>query len=374
MNFSFWEQQTFFKDIDFAVIGSGVVGLNAAIALKSNQPNAKVVVFERGLLPSGASTKNAGFACFGSVSELLENLKTYSENEVFSLVERRYKGLQKLRSILGDADMDFQHNGGHEVFIDEDLYQKCEDAIPYFNKNLASIVGKDVFSSADSHIESLGFQGVKHLIFNAYEGQIYTGKTMQALIAHARNLGIEILNGIKIESVEDLHTHSLLHLDANTSIKVKAAVVATNGFAKQLLPELDLAPGRGQVLVTKPIENLKLKGIFHYDAGFFYFRNIGDRILLGGGRNLDFKAEETTEFGLTDLVQNELHRLLEEVIIPNQAYQIETKWSGIMGFGTQQAPIVKKVSDTIFCAVKMQGMGVALGSLVGEEVAELVLA
>jgi hypothetical protein len=30
------------------------------------------------------------------------------------------------------------------------------------------------------------------------------------------------------------------------------------------------------------------------DQGYYYFRNIGDRIL--GGRNLDFDVENTTEF------------------------------------------------------------------------------
>jgi gamma-glutamylputrescine oxidase len=29
--FSFWESQTYFKQVDLLVIGSGIVGLNAAI-------------------------------------------------------------------------------------------------------------------------------------------------------------------------------------------------------------------------------------------------------------------------------------------------------------------------------------------------------
>ena len=33
-NFSFWETQTYFKNIDLIIIGSGIVGLNAAISFK----------------------------------------------------------------------------------------------------------------------------------------------------------------------------------------------------------------------------------------------------------------------------------------------------------------------------------------------------
>ena len=69
MELSYWEKQSYFGNIHLLIIGSGIVGLNAAIAFKTKYPQAKVVVAERGLLPLGASTKNAGFACFGSVSE-----------------------------------------------------------------------------------------------------------------------------------------------------------------------------------------------------------------------------------------------------------------------------------------------------------------
>ena len=77
-NLSYWEQNTWLNDIDVAVVGSGIVGLCCAIRLKERFPEKKIVVFERGQLPSGASTKNAGFACFGSTSELLDDCLLYT--------------------------------------------------------------------------------------------------------------------------------------------------------------------------------------------------------------------------------------------------------------------------------------------------------
>ncbi len=373
MNLSYWEQQTYFSNISVAIIGSGIVGLNAAIQLKSHNPKAVIQVFERGVLPSGASTKNAGFACFGSVSELLSDLDKYSENEVFTLVERRWRGLQKLRQILGDNAIQFENYGGYELFDKEDFYTKCADKIAMLNQHLAEIVGKNVYQIADKKINEFGFEQIKHLIFNAYEGQIHTGMMMKALIEKARNMGVEILNGVCIQSIHQTEKGVDLLLHDGTIIKAQQTLVTTNGFAQQLLPELDVVPGRGQVIVTKPIPNLRLKGTFHYDEGYYYFRNIDGCILLGGGRNLDFEAEATTDFGFTKLVQDKLQQLLSEVILPNQPVDIQTRWSGIMGFGSQQAPIVKQVSEHVFCAVKMQGMGVALGSLVGEEVAQLII-
>ncbi|WP_449435744.1 NAD(P)/FAD-dependent oxidoreductase [Pedobacter steynii] len=150
-------------------------------------------------------------------------------------------------------------------------------------------------------------------------------------------------------------------------------MLCTNAFVKDLLPSLDVVPGRGQVIITKPIKDLKVKGTFHYNKGYYYFRNIDGRILLGGGRNLDFKTEETTEFGLTELVQNELKKLLSDVILPDTFYEIEQSWSGIMAFGSAIDPIIKEIKPNIFCAVRCNGMGIAMGTQTGEDAARLVM-
>ena len=129
MNLSFWEKSTFFAEIDVAIIGSGLVGLNAAITLKALRPSWKIVVLEKGVLPSGASTRNAGFACVGSPSELLDDLTYQTENEVFRVVEKRWKGLEKLLNRVGEDALDFQKNGGYELFLEKDrsLYQRSRE-------------------------------------------------------------------------------------------------------------------------------------------------------------------------------------------------------------------------------------------------------
>jgi len=72
-------------------------------------------------------------------------------------------------------------------------------------------------------------------------------------------------------------------------------------------------------------------------------------------------------------VKKQLTTYLNEMILPGQNVAIDYWWSGIMGFGDDISPIVKQVEPNVFCAVRCNGMGVAMGSLVGEEVAELAL-
>lgn len=100
--------------------------------------------------------------------------------------------------------------------------------------------------------------------------------------------------------------------------------------------------------------------------------NIGNRVLFGGGRNLDLEGETTTEFSTTDLIQNQLETYLREVILPNHPFEIDHRWSGIMGMGEQRSPIVKQLSENVYCGVRLTGTGIAIGSIVGEELADLL--
>ncbi|MBD1396897.1 FAD-binding oxidoreductase [Pontibacter sp. JH31] len=376
MELSFWEKETWFSDVDVLIVGSGIVGLNAALHLKTRQPSLKVMVAERGLLPTGASTRNAGFACFGSPSELLDDLSHHSESDVFALVERRWKGLQRLRQNLGDEAIDFHRWGGYELFEERhsELYAQCLEQLPYLNRQLQQVTGEQsVFRLADHKISNFGFRHVPHLIESTAEGQIDTGKMILALTQKVQAMGVLLLHGLEVESLQEENQGITALTNQGIAIPARAALVATNGFARQLLPQLQIMPARAQVLITKPIPGLRIKGTFHYDQGYYYFRNIGDRVLFGGGRNLDFKTEETTELGLTELVQHRLDELLKEVILPDTPYEVAQRWSGIMGVGPEKTTLVQAVSEHVCCAVRMGGMGVAIGSLVGEEGADLVL-
>ena len=369
MNLSFWERNTWFSNVDYTIVGSGIVGLNTALRLRSRFPESKILVLERGALPLGASTKNAGFACFGSLSEIIDDLETLSEQDVLDLVEKRWNGLKLLRKTLGDEAIDYKCFGGYELFLDNNnSFNDCLEKMSNVNDLLRPIFDHDVFSVKT---DPFNFAQInKQLLFNPFEAQIDTGKMMHSLIKKATNANILILNN---QTVID-YNESQQHVDVSLpdySFKTKKLLFATNGFAAKLTNNL-VRPARAQVLITKPIEGLHIKGTFHLDKGYYYFRNIGNRILFGGGRNLDFEGENTSEFGETEIIQNRLDKLLKEMILPNTDYEIDHRWSGIMGLGESKKPVVKQVSEFVYCGVRLGGMGIAIGSSVGVDLADLV--
>lgn len=368
MNLSYWEIKSWFSNIDFLIVGSGIVGLSTALSLRKKHPTSKIVIIEKGIFPNGASTKNAGFACFGSLSEIINDLENHTEKEVIDLVHNRWKGLNLLRNNLGDKHIGFKQFGGFEIFNSDKEFENCFKNKSKINELLQPVFKENVFSFISNNF---GFNSVNEkLAFNKFEGQIDTGMMMQTLLKKAYQNNIQIINATEVTRISD-HANVTVQLNNKFEFDCKKVFIATNGFANSLLNEA-IKPARAQILITKPIHNLSIKGTFHLDKGYYYFRNIDNRILFGGGRNLALETEETTEFGQTTLIQNKLEELLKTTILPNTKFEIEHRWSGIMGIGNQKQTITKSISNNVFCGIRLGGMGVAIGSLIGEELASLL--
>ncbi len=370
MNLSYWEHKHWFSNVDFTIIGSGIVGLTCALNLQKRYKKARILVLERGMLPNGASTKNAGFACFGSLSEILHDLNTHTTDEVIQLITKRYQGLQLLRQLLGDHKIDYFNTGGYELFTKNDtlLFEQCMSSMKEINSLLYPIFNDHVFSTCQN---IFNFKQIEPTyIFNRFEGQIDTGKMMETLLYKVQKSGVKILNNCEVLGVND--TTSTVTIETkNFSFSTNKAFIATNGFASQLGIK-QVKPARAQILITDPIPNLKIKGTFHLDRGYYYFRNIDQRILLGGGRNLDIEGEETTTIAQTPLIQQKLEEILHHTILPDSTITIQHRWSGIMGVGIQKNTILKPLSTNLFCGVRQGGMGIAIGCLVGKELSDFV--
>lgn len=368
--FSYWERESFFN-YGHIVIGSGITGLSTAIELRALYPADRILVLERGMISSGASTRNAGFACMGSVTELLADLQVMEENEVVNLFAERKKGLEILRQRLGDERIGYSANGSYEL-IDTGA-KEALNKIDYLNELLLPVNNQPSFRLANEKIISFGFneQYTAALIENTCEGELHTGKMMRALTDYALQQGIEIKTGAQVLRYEEEGNGVMVQLAGGIQLHCKTLNLCTNAFTKQLLQDVDITPGRGQVLITEPIEGLKLKGVFHMDEGYYYFREIDGRVLIGGGRNLDFEGEVTTDMMVTERIQNSLEEKLREIILPGVKFEVSQRWAGIMAFGATKQPIIKAFSDRVFGAFRMGGMGVALGSRVAQQLADL---
>jgi glycine/D-amino acid oxidase-like deaminating enzyme len=365
---SYWEKQSLLQ-YDYIIAGSGIVGLSTAISLREAQPEARVLVLEKGVLPTGASTKNAGFACIGSLTELLVDLRDMPAADVLSLLELRWKGLQALRHRVGDQNMDYRENGSYELIGEQELPALSE--IDRMNALLRPLLGGDAFTWVPNEF---GFSAdyVKGLIRNNYEGELHTGKMMRRLIDLALFYGVEIKTGCTISGIVEKEDAINVWV-GEYAFEARQLGICTNAFTKDLMPDLDVVPGRGQVLITDPIPGLPFKGIYHMDEGYYYFRELEGRVLFGGGRNMDFAGERSTAFELNPGIHTELENRLRDIILPGFSFNIADRWTGIMAFGQNRQPVIRRHSARIALGVRMGGMGVAIGTAIGAQLADILI-
>lgn len=374
---SIWEKETFFAHKNIIIAGSGLVGLWSAYYLKKSAPHAKVMILERGIVPTGASTRNAGFACIGSATELLADARKNGEQSMLEIVAMRYEGLQRIKKLFGNKEIDFEKYGGYELITDTQYtrLKQLKNDLGWLNITLRkAIKDQKTFRVADKKIKNFGFKQTSHLIEARGEAQLHSGKLLQALLRKVQSMGVTVMTQTEVKGYEKVNGKISVQTNLPVSLTTDQLLICTNGFANQLLPKIDVIPVRGQVLVTSPIKKLPFKGAFHFDEGYYYFRNLSNnRVLLGGARNKALQEENSNELVTTDFIQQELERFLKDVILPKQKYTIEHRWSGIMGMGSDKFPIIKRAEKNVYCAVRMSGMGVALAPVVGDIVARQML-
>ncbi len=364
---SFWEKSSLLE-ADIAIVGGGLVGLSVASSLKEKFPSKNVTIFERSALPYGASTRNAGFACFGSLTEVLSDIDTMGSEAARELLFQRWMGLQITRKRLGDEAIGFLPAGGYELVeseidFEEDVYK--------VNQLIADFIPDYITSCNDEKLR-LGIVAAGDLYSMKDEGQVNTGALMKAMEHYALQLGVIIRTGCEVVNVESDSLKIKDRFRGEIDFKADKIFVCNNAFATSLLPEVDVKPGRGQVFITHPISGLPFNGNLHVDEGFYYLRNVGDRLLFGGGRNIDFQTEETLEFTLNNAIQKALEDKLKVLFGQDFHFEIDQRWSGIMAFGEDKLPIVKHLYDNVYVAAKMGGMGIALAGFIGEEIAEIM--
>jgi glycine/D-amino acid oxidase-like deaminating enzyme len=199
-------------------------------------------------------------------------------------------------------------------------------------------------------------------IFHPHDASLQPARFVRRLAAAAAAAGVDIREGSRVVALDELEAEHV--------------VIATDGYGRGLLPELDetIWPARGQVVATEPLRE-RLFAYPHYARqGFDYWQQLGDgRIVLGGFRDFSILSELTDEEATTPVIQDALSSFLRELVgyDPPIAY----RWAGIFGLTQDFLPLVGPVPgrDGVWVAGGYSGHGNVLGLACGELVAKAIL-
>lgn len=352
---SFWEKDAWLNTTDLIIVGGGIMGASTALFYKQKNPDHEVILVDRGVTPIGASTRNAGFTCIGSMSEHLADIEIAGMPTVINRIERRWNGLNLLRSIMGEGNIGYENTGGFEIFTNTILFERCIEHVEQMNKRLYNRLDeKDVYTVRSHN----GYPA----IFNRLEGAIHSGKLMRALHNRISKLGVRTFWNSNVISAEP----GLVRFESGLEIDAKKVALTVNGFASQITG-LNVKPCRGYIFVTNPIDNLQWKGTFHHNQGYVYFRNVGDQLLLGGARDVAIEEETTAQFGFNEKIRKWLMNFSDTVLKLPKGWSIDQEWSGIMGMTENKEPIIKEIKPGVFAAAGLSGMGIAIGMQVAKD-------
>jgi gamma-glutamylputrescine oxidase len=366
-----WWEKSYWKNIDVVIAGAGITGLQVADAVKRRNPDLRVIVLDRDPLALGASSRNAGFACFGSLTEFIDDIARGGEAAALELAEKRYRGLQRLRAKMGDEAIGFQQSGSLEIFTDSHKEQEALARLDAVNLLFQEITGNKETLRPES-TAALGMRATTTGIRNVSEGLVESDKLLKALRIRAIEAGVEVYGGMEITEL-DRAGAELEIFAGRHAIRTRQIVWCTNAWAGKFLPFDSHAPARGQVLVTRPVEGLTLNGAYFFNAGYTYFRTLNEqRLLLGGFRDADPESENTFSLQTGGRVWSALEAFLREVIFPGRSIEIDLAWAGTMSMGLHRAPRVERVDAQQVVCAGMSGMGVALAAEVAEDAARIV--
>ena len=334
---------------EVAVIGGGVTGCSCALTLA--QRGVRVRLHEAREIAGGASGRNGGFALRGATPPYDEARRLLGAEQARLVLELTERSLDRLEELAGDA---FRRVGSLRLAIDDAECEalRCEhDAL----RNDGFVV--EWVDALSPPLDGLYVGAIHH----PTDGALQPARWVRRLASHAVAAGADVREGDPVRVDE---------LDADV------VVVAGDGFTAGLLPELAglVRATRGQVLATEPLPERRYERPHYARSGFDYWHQLPDgRLVVGGCRDVSPATEETDVEATTELVQDRLEALAEELV--GYRPRVMHRWAGIWGTTPDLEPLVGRVPGrgSVWVAGGYSGHGNVLGLACGDLVARAIL-
>lgn len=371
---SYWDVNRV-QQADTVLIGAGYTGLRTARLVKEKHAEWDMVVLDRLPVGAAASTRNAGFGCFGSPSEILADLKVLGPNRTRQLLERRIRGIEALKLEMLEVKLELGEFGGYEVFYPEtpEFQEYIMNNLYVVNDLLDGLLTREnQYKSID--ISGYGMAFSREALFTNAEFQLNPADLHQHYTKRVNELDIPIIRGVEVVGFRSKNNNWELETDQGNFLFRRVIYCGNGGvLSKDMSPPVD--PGRGQIVLTEEIEDLPWKGNFHLDEGYYYFRNYDKKVLLGGARNMFREEERTQALGQSQQIQNVLDQVLKERILAARNFRVDRRWSGTMGFrrdGSKEV-VVQRAAEGFWSAYGFGGMGVALHVDAARQLTDLII-
>jgi glycine/D-amino acid oxidase-like deaminating enzyme len=359
------------SEVDFAIVGSGYTGLNAAIVLA--KAGASVAVIEQETIGWGASSRNGSMLTPGMKPKIKVLERAYGKERAKYFWNWSVEAMDHVTNIVREEniDCDYEINGMACVAIKPSHIE----AVKGYGEMLKTKFGYDRMNwvpreQIKSEIGSDIFYGA---LIDESGARLQPAKFTYGLAKAASNHGAKLVENARVTKISR-QASGFRVLTSKGDLNAKEVLLATGGYTTAQLGKArrGIFPVGSYIVVTEPLSpelqaEISPKNRVFYDSKIFlnYFCLTPDgRMLLGGRNNLSPNLDLTKS---GELLQQ---RLLE--IFPQlEGIPLTHSWTGRLGISFDQMPHIGTV-DGIHYAYGYSGHGISIGSCLGKEVGELL--
>jgi glycine/D-amino acid oxidase-like deaminating enzyme len=357
-------------ETEVAIVGGGITGITLAYTLADQ--GALVTLLEARDLAGEASGRNAGFMLAAPAEPYSERIAIWGREgarAVLQIGRRTHQRIRQLVQGLG-IECEYQQTGSLRLTRTPEESEDLRGSLPELKHDGFPMREIPVADAVPAHAV-----GAFDTAFEVPEdGQLNPVKFLYGLSVEAAKKGAHIHPR---SAVDGAHwNNGTWEITCNGHVvRARTLVLATNAFTPQLLPHLGaiIAPRRGQMLATEPLEETIASRPTYAHWGQHYWRQTPDgRLLIGGWRELDFDAECTFGNEVTPTIQQAIESGLQ-ALLPRPV-KIDYRWSGIMGYSRDGRPLVGWLDAAHHLAIcgGFTGHGLGLATACTQDLAELL--
>jgi glycine/D-amino acid oxidase-like deaminating enzyme len=361
-------------DVDVCVVGGGFTGLWTALALRTREPSARIVVLEADRCGAGPSGRNGGFlhGYWASVAGLRATLGDDGAVQVARAAERIIPAVRAL-----GADVWLREGGMLMVSTTPSQDRAVDDAV-----RAAEALGAPAEAVAlDEHelAQRIASPAFRRGVFYRDGATVQPARLVRALRREVIAAGVELYEGTPANGIADgvvTTPHGI--------VRANAIVVATNAAAAGWRPVRRHVTNFGSyVVLTEPVPDLLREigwtgGEAIVDGRMFihYFRTTDDgRVLMGSGTGpIGFGGRIDERFTRDSATAARAERGLRRLLPGLAAAKIERAWGGPIDVSADHLPFFGTVPRTsIHYGLGYSGHGVGPSWLGGQILASLAL-